>query len=100
MRTATFLILIILLSSCCKEDQIAPAMQKIYSNNAKDKNDGALVLAQCGSPRADRAVGRLIQLMYDENTGVQSAAAYALRRIDTPEAREALERATAARGKR
>jgi hypothetical protein len=38
--------------------------------------------------------------MYDGNVGVASLAAYALRKIDSKEAREALQVAVAAREKR
>ncbi len=89
----TLIALISLANACCKESEIPKFLKQLYSANAKDRNDAALGLAQCGSPRADGAVPRLIQLIYDENVGVQSAAAYALRKIDTPEAKNALRKA-------
>jgi HEAT repeat protein len=86
-------------SSCCSESDIPVARKKLFSASARDRNQGALDLAGCGS-KAGSAVPRLIELLYDENKGVQSAAAFALRKIDTPQAREALEEATAARRKK
>jgi hypothetical protein len=100
MRQLAKLALIgVVISGCCKEEQVPTAMQGLYSSVAKVRNESALILAECGSPLADKAVPRLITLMYDENPGVQSSAAYALRRIDTPEAATALEKATNARKK-
>lgn len=68
----------------------------LYSERAKDRNAGALSLARCGED-AQGAVGKLSQLLYDPNPGVQSAAAYALREIDTKQAQAALARAEADR---
>jgi hypothetical protein len=101
LRGAVWFLLIFLagMAGCCSESDIPIAKKKLYSDSAKERNQGALDLASCGT-RAGSAVPRLITLLYDENVGVQSSAAYALRKIDTPEAREALERATAARKKR
>ena len=89
-----FLLASLLLAGCCNETKLSKAFQSLYSNNAKDRNEAALVMAQCGSPKADRAVPRLIAMLYDSNIGVQSSAAYALRRIDTKAARAALDRAS------
>lgn len=69
-------------------------LRNLHSSDAGTRNEAALALARCGS-LAERAVPRLIQMLYDDNVGVQSSAAYALRQIDTPAAREALEWATA-----
>ncbi len=79
-------------SSCCDSKNIPNYINGLRSSTPKVRNDSALELASCGSPEADKAVPLLIKLLYDENIGVQSAAAYALRRIDTPQARKALER--------
>lgn len=85
-----------LLGACCDRKEIPRAIERLYSGKASERNEGALALAHCGSA-AGAAVGRLGILLYDENVGVQSSAAYALRKIDTPKAREILERAEAAR---
>ncbi|MCO6429929.1 MAG: HEAT repeat domain-containing protein [Deltaproteobacteria bacterium] len=95
-RCYLVLISVIALSGCCREKDIPDHINKLYSGSAKDRNQAALDLSRCGSSAA-KAVPRLGQLIYDENVGVQSSAAYALRRIDTEEARKILERAEAAR---
>lgn len=81
----------IILSACCNADDIPNLARQLNSSDARDRNDAALALARCGA-KAGRAVPRLSQLLYDENIGVQSAAAYALRKIDTPQAREIMTR--------
>lgn len=88
----------IFFSGCCDKKEIPKLQDALYSGSAKERNDAALKLASCGSD-ASGAVHKLTQLMYDENVGVQSSAAYALRKIDTKEARAALERAEKARRK-
>ncbi|MBX7143923.1 MAG: hypothetical protein K1X79_05680 [Oligoflexia bacterium] len=85
-------VLVVLLAGCCDEKAIPREVEALYSSAAKERNEAALALARCGG-EASRAVGRLGQLLYDQNVGVQSSAAYALRKIDTPEARGILERA-------
>ena len=94
LRTLIISIAVMPLVSCCKDSELPGAFKDLYSSSAKDRNEAALTLASCGSPKADRAVSRLIQLLNDENVGVQSSAAYALRRIGTKQASEALERAS------
>ena len=85
---------LLMLSSCCDKADAAKARKDLYSASAKERNDAALVLAQCGADEGGKAVPRLIELIYDQNVGVQSSAAYALRKIDTKEARAALDKAT------
>lgn len=87
------------LAACCDEKTIPSKTRQLYSESAKERNDAALALAKCGSS-ASSAVSRLVSLLTDENVSVQSSAAYALRKIDTPDARAALERATAKNRKR
>ncbi len=82
-----------LLSGCCSDTKAKEASKLIYGANAKDRNQGAMQLSGCGS-KGESSVPRLIQLLYDENVGVQSSAAFALRKIDTAEARAALDKAT------
>lgn len=88
-----FLILALSLNSCCNEKKAQSAGRDLYHQSAKVRNQAAMTLAGCGS-KAKSSVPRLIELLYDENIGVQSSAAFALRKIDSPEARQALERAT------
>lgn len=88
----------VLLLGCCDSDKINQNINALSSSKAKDRNDAALALARCGS-RASGAVRILGGLLYDENVGVQSAAAYALREIDTPEARRLIDEAVKRRAK-
>jgi HEAT repeat protein len=84
---------IFILSSCCDGKKLPLAHNDLFSSSASKRNQAALFLARCGED-ASKSVPRLTELLYDDNVGVQSSAAYALRKIDTPEAREALEVAT------
>lgn len=96
VRALVLLGLVSFLGGCCNDKEIPKLTQNLYSGEPRERNDAALGLARCGD-EAEGAVNRLAQLLYDENTGVQSAAAYALRQIDTESARAALERAENAR---
>jgi len=71
---------------CCSSADVETLTPDLYSSSAKERSSAAWALARCGS-KAEPAVRRLAELLYDENTGVQSAAAFALRKIDTPSAR-------------
>lgn len=84
---------------CCNESDLPTYKKGLYSPVAKERNSAALGLAKCGE-RASDSVSRLGQLLYDENVGVQSSAAYALRKIDTESARALLQRAESARAAR
>jgi HEAT repeat protein len=79
------------LVGCCDSEQIPKHIRNLNSSYASERNEAALKLARCGA-KADRAVPLLSQLLYDDNVGVQSAAAYALRKIDTPKARRIMEK--------
>jgi hypothetical protein len=85
-------------AGCCGSDDVASLTPNLYSSSAKERSAAAWQLARCGD-EAEPAVQRLSELLYDENTGVQSAAAYALRKIDTPSAREIMTRIDARRRK-
>ncbi len=85
-------------SACCDEKAIPNAMRALNSENASERNKALLLLSKCGE-RAEPAVPRIIQLMYDQNVGVASSAAYALRCIDSKRARTALKAAEATRAK-
>lgn len=92
MSLRVLLIVALLWSSgCCRDEDIPRNISKLNSAVASERNEAALKLARCGA-KADRAVPLLSQLLSDDNVGVQSAAAYALRKIDTPRARKIMER--------
>ena len=82
--------------ACCDDRAIPKMSHELYSSDASTRNTAALGLARCGD-RAKSAVPRLAALLYDPNVGVQSSASYALRKIDTREARRAIEDAMAAK---
>jgi HEAT repeat protein len=86
-------------SGCCKDTEIPRAVRGLYSQEARERNSSLQVLAQC-SAKAESSVPRIAALMYDKNVGVASSAAYALRKIDSRQAREALKRAEDSRGNR
>ncbi len=98
LKILLILVLLQTVTGCCKQEEIPDLTLQLHSSSAKDRNDAALALARCGA-KAERAVPRLGRLLYDENVGVQSAAAYALRKIDTPAAREIMDHAEGNRGK-
>lgn len=91
MRALVFSFLILLLG-CTDPKKVPIYISQLSSSKASERNDAALELGYIGAPHAKKAVPYLIPLLTDPNPGVQSAAAYALRRIDTLEARSALER--------
>lgn len=91
IQWAAFLGVLGSLAGCCDAEKIPKFIEKLNSAAAKERNDAALKLAHCGS-KADGAVSTLALLLHDDNVGVQSAAAYALRKIDTPRARKIMDR--------
>jgi len=88
-----------LLSGCCHESEVPLAMRGLYSSDPREKNRSLQTLAQCPQ-QSQTAVQRIAALMYDSNVGVASSAAYALRKIDSKEAREALLIAEASRDRK
>jgi HEAT repeat protein len=86
--------LLVQLAACCEADKISQNIQSLQHASPKVRNQAALDLAGCGE-RASKAVPLLGTLLYDENVGVQSSAAYALRKIDTPQARALIDAAVA-----
>jgi len=92
-------LVVILAGGCCDKEALPRMKRSLYSQKSSERNEAALALSRCGKHAKD-IVPRLISMLYDENVGVQSSAAYALREIDTPEARRALEQAQAMREKR
>jgi HEAT repeat protein len=81
------------LFSACRESPetaVPSLVTKLSSSESGDRNRAALKLASYGK-KAEPAVKPLIRLLQDDNGGVRSSAAYALRQIDTLEARKALD---------
>ena len=100
VRTALLVSLLsVTLAACCDEKALPGAIRNLYSDKASERNKALLLIANCGK-RAESSVPRISQLMYDENVGVASSAAYALRSIDTKSARAALKAAEQARAAR
>jgi HEAT repeat protein len=90
---ATFIATVIFFTTgCCDEKGLPRALRDLYSEKASERNKALLLTSKCGE-RVESAVPRISQLLYDENVGVASSAAYALRCIDTKNARAALKRA-------
>jgi len=86
------LLTLLILVGCGDPKKEVPQLEKkLFSVEAKERSKAALRLGRIGSPHGVRAVPTLIRLLGDENPGVRSAAAYALREIDTPHARAALD---------
>lgn len=73
-----------------KQD-IPKLIRQTQSKVAHDRNTACLALASLG-PEAEEAVPVLARLLKDQNSGVRSSAAYALRAIATPDAQKALDR--------
>lgn len=89
----------VFLCTACKEpaEQAVPRLVKeLSAKDAHRRSQAALSLAEYG-PEAQEAVKPLIRRLKDSNRGVQSSAAYALRKIDSPAARAALDAYQAAR---
>ena len=92
MRFILVVALGIWLSGCCDESQLGVAKRNLYSADHRSKTKALQIVGRCGA-RANDVVPHSASLMYDKNVGVASAAAYALRRIDTVPARKALKKA-------
>ncbi len=95
MKRAAFAILLLFAAGCHKttEADLKRVIKAMHSADPTVRNQAALEAAGF-SGAADKVVPELIRLLDDENRGVQSGAAYALRRLGTAEARKALDRAT------
>ncbi len=89
-------VLVGVLSGCCHEAEVPLAVRGLYSADPREKNRSLQTLAQCPQ-QSKPSVQRIAALMYDSNVGVASSAAYVLRKMNSPEAREALEAAEQAR---
>lgn len=95
-RKLTIFLLLTMLAGGCRntgEADVKRVIKAMHSSDPAVRNQAALEAAGFGDA-ASKVVPELIRLLNDENRGVQSGAAYALRRIGTPEAERALARAT------
>ena len=89
---ACAVVLLGILSGCCHEAEVPLAVRGLYSPEPREKNRSLQTLAQCPQ-QSQPSVQRIAALMYDPNVGVASSAAYTLRKMNSPQAREALEAA-------
>ena len=85
-------ILLLTLSSCNSATELKTLKRDLRSSDTKVKNQAALRAASFGKS-AEPLVPELIMLLRDPNGGVRSSAAFALREIDSDDARAALEKA-------
>ena len=99
LLTAYTVLMIVTMVGCCDEKALPKALKDLYSDKASERNKALLLIGKCGE-RVESSVPRIAQLMYDENVGVASSAAYALRSIDSKSARNALKAAEQARAAR
>ncbi len=86
------LILSIVFVSCSRAsvEDIPKLVTALRHKDSSVRNKAALDLASLG-PEAKPATAALIRLLQDENGGVRTSAAVALRAIDTPAAIRALD---------
>ena len=75
------------------EADVKRVIKEMRSSDPAVRNRAAMECAGFGD-FGPKVVPSLIKLLDDENNGVKSGAAYALRKIGTPEATRALEQAT------
>ena len=72
------------------ETAIPKLIHELGAKDSKTRSQAAQQLAGYGSD-ASKAVPALVRTLEDPNGGVRSSAAFALRKIDTPQARKALD---------
>lgn len=72
------------------EADVKRVIKEMSSPDPAVRNRAAMECARFGA-YGPKVVPALIKLLSDENNGVKSGAAYALRKIGTPEANRALE---------
>ena len=72
------------------ETAIPKLIHDLGAKDSKTRSQAAQQLAGYGSD-ASKAVPALTRTLEDPNGGVRSSAAFALRKIDTPQARKALD---------
>lgn len=102
MVTSGILVVALHLTACCHEAELPNAVRGLYSREVRERNQSLQLIAQCGgkADKLETSVPRIAALMYDQNVGVASSAAYALRRINTDGARAALKTAEEGRNQR
>lgn len=91
LKVSLFVFFILLLVGCKEpaETAVPRLIQQLSSPVQRERSQAALELARYGEEAKD-AVPALIKTLKDPNGGVKSNAAFALRSIDTKEARNAL----------
>lgn len=72
------------------ETAVPKLIKQLKSQDSHERNVAARALAGYG-PDAKKAVRPLSQALWDDNMGVRTSAAYALRKIGTPKALRVLE---------
>ncbi len=86
------LLLGLMLFAChtASTDDIPRLVKALKHSDSSVRNQAAMELASLGED-GKSAVPALAQALSDPNGGVRSSVAFALRKIDTPEARRALD---------
>lgn len=95
-KAVTLVLIAITLYGChaATEADVKRVIKEMSSPDPAVRNQAAMEAANFG-PLGPKVVPVLVKLlMNDENNGVRSGAAYALRKIGTPEANKALDQAT------
>ena len=89
---ALILLLFLVPASCreAAETAVPKLIAQLKSKDAHQRSLAAQGLAAYGK-EAEPAVKPLINVLWDQNNGVRSAAALALGAIDTPQARQAID---------
>ena len=91
MRVLLTLFCFFWLLACGKlsREEAERRIKELKSPDAGERSQAALALAD-GGEEAKRAVPELMVLLNDRNAGVRSSAAFALRKLGTPEAIKSL----------
>jgi HEAT repeat protein len=93
-----FFVLSFFMLSCClfsacresAETAVPRLVKQLKSRDAHERNLAAKALGDYGKDAA-KAVAPLNRALWDDNMGVRTSAAYSLKKIDTPKARQAIE---------
>lgn len=91
--SAVFLVCLLLFATAClppADEEVPKLINELRSPERNQRNKAALRLAEYG-PEAEPATSALGALLKDPSGGVRSSAAYALRKIGSPQAERLLE---------